>query len=173
MPPTSLDGWFSAVVDRYERPLVAYALRHVHDLDAARDAVQDVFIKLHGEVLIDRADIEGRLAQWLFTVCRNRCIDHLRSHAVSRKAEAMDLAAQPSAAAPPSAALEHAEATSQVLAALNQLPPRQQEVLRLKFHHDLSYADIATITALSVTNVGFLLSTGLATLRQQLAGVQS
>lgn len=173
MPPNPLDGWFSAVVDRYERPLVAYALRHVHDLDAARDVVQDVFIKLHAEAVADRAGIEARLAQWLFTVCRNRCIDHQRSHAVSRKADAMDLAIQPSANAAPSAAIEHAEATSQVLAALTTLPARQQEVIRLKFQQGLSYADIAAVTALSVANVGFLLSTGLATLRQQLAGVQS
>ena len=170
MPRSDLDGWFTATVDRYERPLVAYALRYVHDLDAARDAVQDVFIKLHAVMAQDEEDIEPRLAQWLFTVCRNRCIDHQRSHAVSRKADAMDLSSQSSTAAPPGAPLELAETTAQVLAALNRLPQRQQEVLRLKFQQGLSYADIAAVTTLSVANVGFLLSTGLATLRQEFAG---
>ena len=173
MPPSALDGWFTAVVDRYERPLVAYALRYVHDLDAARDVVQDVFVTLHGAAIQDLAGMEARLAPWLFTVCRNRCIDHQRSHAVSRKADAMDLATQPSSAAPPSAAIEQAEVSSQVLSALSQLPARQQEVLRLKFQQGLSYADIAAVTTLSVANVGFLLSTGLAALRQQLAGAQA
>ncbi len=173
MPLPALDGWFTTVVDRYERPLVAYALRYVHDLDAARDVVQDVFITLHGEAVQDQAGMAARLAPWLFTVCRNRCLDHQRSHAVSRKADSMNLATQPSSAALPSAAIEHAETSSQVLAALSQLPPRQQEVLRLKFHQGLSYADIAAVTTLSVANVGFLLSTGLATLRQQLAGAHS
>jgi RNA polymerase sigma factor (sigma-70 family) len=173
MPPSAFDGWFTTVVDRYERPLVAYALRYVHDLDAARDVVQDVFITLHGLAVQDQEGMAARLAPWLFTVCRNRCIDHQRSHAVSRKADAMDLATQTSSAAAPGAAIEHAETRSQVLAALSQLPPRQQEVLRLKFEQGLSYADIAAVTTLSVTNVGFLLSTGLATLRQQLAGAHS
>ena len=173
MPSPALDGWFTAVVDRYERPLVAYALRYVHDLDTARDVVQDVFVTLHGEALKDREGMEVRLAPWLFTVCRNRCIDHQRSHDVSRKADAMDLAMQPSSAAPPSAAIEQAEISSQVLNALSLLPARQQEVLRLKFQQGLSYADIAAVTTLSVANVGFLLSTGLAALRQHLAGAQS
>ena len=169
MPPSSQDGWFSSTVDRYERPLVAYALRYVHDLEAARDCVQDVFVRLHAQ---ERGDVEGHLAQWLFTACRNRCIDHQRSHAVSRKADAMDLATQSSSAAPPGAAIERAETASQVLAALAGLPERQQEVIRLKFQQDLSYADIAAVTSLSVANVGFLLSTGLATLRQRFAGAQ-
>ncbi len=166
---SSADGWFTATVERYERPLVAYALRYVHDLEAARDVVQDVFVKLHTEIATDRDGIEARLAQWLFTVCRNRCIDHQRCHAVSRKAT-MDLATQHSTdAVAPDAPLVQAETTSQVLAALALLPPRQQEVIRLKFHQGLSYADIAAVTSLSVSNVGFLISTGLATLRQQFA----
>lgn len=171
MPPPSEDGWFTATVERYERPLVAYALRYVHDLEAARDVVQDVFMKLHAEITADpsgRSDLEARLAQWLFTVCRNRCIDHQRSHAVSRKST-MDLVTQPSAADAPDAPLVEAETTGQVLAALALLPARQQEVIRLKFHQGLSYADIAAVTALSVSNVGFLISTGLATVRQQLS----
>src|SRR4051812_3426796 len=133
MPAQStVDGWFTATVERYERPLVAYALRYVHDLEAARDVVQDVFVKLHTEIAADRAGIEARLAQWLFTVCRNRCIDHQRSHAVSRKAT-VDLATQHSADAAPDAPLVQSETTAQVLAALATLPPRQQEVIRLKF----------------------------------------
>jgi RNA polymerase sigma-70 factor (ECF subfamily) len=166
---TDLDAWFTATVDRYERPLVAYALRFVHDLEAARDIVQDTFVKLHAEMQDDRERVEGHLAQWLFTVCRNRCCDHQRSHSVRRKSPSMDLATQPSAAPPPGTSLEQTEIAAQVRAALATLPPRQQEVIRLKFHQGLSYAEIAAVTALSVSNVGFLISTGLATVRQQFA----
>ena len=169
MPPSPDDGWFASTVERYERPLVAYALRYVHDLEAARDCVQDTFVKLHGQ---ERSAVDGHLAQWLFTACRNRCIDHQRSHAVSRKADAMDLAIHPSPTTPPGAELERSETTQRVLAAISALPSRQQEVIRLKFQEGLSYADIAAVTSLSVANVGFLLSTGLAAVRTQFAGVQ-
>jgi RNA polymerase sigma factor (sigma-70 family) len=169
MPASPDDGWFASTVERYERPLVAYALRYVHDLESARDCVQDTFVKLHGQ---ERSVVEGHLAQWLFTACRNRCIDHQRSHAVSRKADAMDLAIHPSPTTPPEADLERSETTQRVLAAISALPPRQQEVILLKFQQGLSYADIAAVTSLSVANVGFLLSTGLAAVRTQFAGVQ-
>ncbi len=49
------------------------------------------------------------------------------------------------------------------------LPANQQECIRLKFQHGLSYKQISQVTDLSVTNVGFLIHTGLKTLRKQLS----
>ena len=48
------------------------------------------------------------------------------------------------------------------------LPPNQQEVLRLKFQHSLSYREISSITGLSETNVGFLIHVGIKRLRELL-----
>jgi RNA polymerase sigma-70 factor (ECF subfamily) len=50
---------------------------------------------------------------------------------------------------------------------LNTLPANQQEVIRLKFQGDLSYLEISRITSLSVSNVGFLIHTGLKTIREK------
>ena len=70
------DGpWVRAAVDRFEGPLTLYAARLLGDADAARDVVQDTFLRLCAQ---DRAAIESRLAEWLFTVCRNRALDVLR-----------------------------------------------------------------------------------------------
>ena len=52
------------------------------------------------------------------------------------------------------------------------LPPRQQEVLQLKFQNDLSYQQISEITELSVSNVGVLIHNALKTLRQRYGGLQ-
>jgi RNA polymerase sigma-70 factor (ECF subfamily) len=54
------------------------------------------------------------------------------------------------------------------VAFLGDLPANQQEAIRLKFQHELSYKQIAEVTQLSVSNVGFLIHTGLKTLRQRL-----
>ena len=48
---------------------------------------------------------------------------------------------------------------------INQLPPRQQEVIRLKFQSGFSYKEISRITGLSVSNVGFIIHTAVKTLR--------
>jgi RNA polymerase sigma-70 factor (ECF subfamily) len=49
------------------------------------------------------------------------------------------------------------------------LPRNQQECIRLKFQSGLSYKQISDVTNLTATNVGFLIHTGLKTLRQRLA----
>ena len=41
-------------------------------------------------------------------------------------------------------------------------------MIRLKFQHGLSYKQIAEVTQLSVSNVGFLIHTGLKALRERL-----
>ena len=64
-------------------------------------------------------------------------------------------------------ALEKEEQLEDVLKILTTLPANQQEVIRLKFQGDLSYAEISRITDLSVSNVGFLIHTGLKTIREK------
>ena len=75
---------------------------------------------------------------------------------------------QESADPPPPAALERKESESRVLGLLGTLPANQQEVIRLKFQHGLSYREISRVTKLTQSNVGFLIHTGLKALRQQL-----
>ena len=65
------------------------------------------------------------------------------------------------------AVLEKEEQLTEVLKVLDTLPPNQQEVLRLKFQGDLSYLEISRITNLSVSNVGFLIHTGLKSIRER------
>ena len=67
--------WVLAALDQYEGRLLRYAQRLLGNLDEARDVVQFVFLRLCNQ-LPDQ--IDDRLAQWLYTVCRNRALDVLR-----------------------------------------------------------------------------------------------
>jgi len=67
----------------------------------------------------------------------------------------------------PSEQIEQEEASGFLLRIISTLPPRQQEVLQLKFQNDLSYQQISEITKLSVSHVGVLIHTALKTLRQR------
>ncbi len=64
---------------------------------------------------------------------------------------------------------ERRDAARHVLRLLDDLPPNQQEVIRLKFQNSLSYREISTVTGLSVSNVGYLIHIGLKTIRRRLA----
>ena len=159
--------WVRGTVAKYEKPLTRYAA-HVlgGDVERARDLVQEVFLRLCDQ---DRAKVGSHAAEWLYTVCRNLAID------VKRKERRMRLLGDAQADSyaddqpAPGESVENEDSYSGVVRAMRGLPDNQQEVLRLKFQHDLSYKQISQVTSLSVTNVGFLIHTALKTLRRQLA----
>ena len=63
---------------------------------------------------------------------------------------------------------ERRESAAQVLRLLEGLPVNQREVIRLKFQNGFSYQEISRISGHSVSNVGFLIHTGLKTIRGQM-----
>ncbi len=100
---------------------------------------------------------------WLFTVTRNRALDHVRKYS---RIIAMPMPEErPSHAPSPDEELATRDSANSLLKLLDTLTPNQREVVRLKFQNDLSYKEIADITGLTVTNVGFLLHIGLKKLR--------
>ncbi len=159
-PDTS---WVPSVIADYEKPLTRYAAHITGDVERAKEVVQDTFLKLCRQ---KPAEIRNHLAQWLYTVCRNRALDVRRKE--RRMTGISDAQLQQAYSGPElSAALEKEEQFADVLKILNTLPANQQEVLRLKFQSDLSYDEISQITSLTVSNVGFLIHTGLKTIRER------
>ena len=155
-------------VREFETPLVGYATGITHDLEAARDIVQDTFLKLYTQEDPSRLDGPG-LKAWLFTVCRNRALDWLRrrKRLVSLDASPVDTIASTDPGPHESAA--DGEETAEILRFFRRLPDNQAECLRLKFQNDLTYRQIAPMTRPSVPKVGFLIHTGLKRLRQLLS----
>jgi RNA polymerase sigma factor (sigma-70 family) len=155
-----------AAVREFERPLVAYA-QHLlgGDAERARDVVQEAFFRLCAE---PRERVERHVREWLYAVCRNLAIDIRRKERRMRvMGDAMG-EEYVSRDAEPDEALEREDAYANVLGALQGLSANQQEVVRLKFQHGMSYKQISEVTHLSVTNVGFLLHMAIKTLRQRL-----
>ena len=166
--PDPVDVSFIArALEKHEAALVHYVYRLTHDLELARDVVQDAFLKLLNE---DQKTIEGHLTQWLYQVCRNKALDIRKKERRMRLMADEVLDSNSAAITSPIDDLQNRETHSAVLTMLDQLPVNQQEVIRLKFQQGLSYKQISSITQLSVTNVGFLIHTGIKTLRQKLTG---
>ena len=163
------DLWMRAVMKRYELPLVQYAQRITGCRERARDAAQDTFLRLGrlGPGALGPDDA----AKWLFTVCRNRSLDICRKEQRMTYLDQDAAEAEPSREPDPAESLARKEATGFLLRILEKLPPRQQEVIQLKFQNGLSYQQISEITQLSVSNVGFLLHRGIKALREQHASL--
>ena len=158
-------AWMKTVLDEYEGPLTRYAARITGDIDAARDVVQETFLRLCTE---DAARINRRLPQWLFTVCRSRALDVRRKDNRTRANSEVAFNLRESCDRDPSGVAEDREGSSRVLRAMGLLPDNQQEVIHLRFQNGMSYKEIASVSDLSVSNVGFLIHTALKTVREKL-----
>jgi RNA polymerase sigma-70 factor (ECF subfamily) len=154
----------------HEGPLLRYARRLVGNTETARDVVQETFLRLCRE---DPGRLNGCLREWLYTVCRNHAFDVRRK---DRRMTTMSLVESPPErpaertrpAAAPEPTAEARESSGIAMRMVNALPENQQDVIRLRFQAGLSYKEIAAVTGLSVTNVGFLLHTAIKTIRERM-----
>lgn len=158
----SQDDFVRKALADYESSLIGYAVGFLHDVERARDVVQDTFIRLYHQ---DMEKVRDGLKTWLFTVCRNRALDVLRKEKRLVGLEDDELARVPAVRRDPSERADIQERIGQVHEALNRLSENQREVILLKFEQGLSYQEISEVTGLSTGNVGFLLHAGLKRLR--------
>jgi len=160
-------GWLLEAVDHYEQPLTRYARRLLGDIDLAADAVQHAFVKLCAE---SRSRVGERVAPWLYRVCRNRAVDHLR-HAGREQALADgDTLAHGAATEPldrdvdPAVAAERSDLATRLRTLLLALPAPQRETIDL-WCEGFTYREIAGITGRQEGHVRVLAHRGLAALR--------
>lgn len=160
-------GWVMEAVELYELPLLRYARRLVGDVDLAADAVQHAFVKLCEE---SRDRLDGRVAPWLFRVCRNRVVDHLRrsgrEHALHDDSGGESAAAghAGSREADPALSAERADLAMRLRELLRDLPAPQREAIDL-WCEGLTYRQIAEVTGRQEGHVRVLAHRGLTALR--------
>jgi RNA polymerase sigma factor (sigma-70 family) len=150
---------------RFEIPLLQFATRITGDRERARDVVQETFVKFQNNGAFQNPEP----ATWLFTVCRNGALNICRKERRMQYLDEELIEARAAEQPMPFERLEQQEAAGFLLKIVATLPPRQQEVLQLKFQNELSYQQIAEITKTTPNNVGVLIHTALKTLRQKYA----
>jgi RNA polymerase sigma factor (sigma-70 family) len=154
---------FDELLRRFEVPLLQYATRITGNNERARDVVQETFIKLQR----NGAVAPEKTATWLFTVCRNAALNVCRKERRMMYLDETVIESREDEQPMPFERIEQREASGFLTKILATLPPRQQEVLQLKFQNDLSYQQIAEIMKTTANGVGVLIHTALKTLRQR------
>ncbi|MGI9473872.1 MAG: RNA polymerase sigma factor [Rubripirellula sp.] len=162
------EAWLGLVFREHQRQLLAYATHLMGDADRAGDVVQDAFVRLCKQ---PRDQVEDRVRQWLYTVCRNRAMDILKKE---NRMKALDDAngSQVSRDGDPQRMAQRRDTARKAGTLIGALPKHQQEVIRLKVESDMSYREISELTGLTVSNVGYLLHTGLKSIRLRLATIE-
>ncbi len=157
--------WIADALAEFGDALTRYTARLLGDGDRARDVVQEAFVRLCRQ---DPDNLDGRVGPWLFTVCRNRALDIRRHEGRVEIQGGTALAAAASGDPSPPAAAMNAEQGRRLLALLDTLSERQQEIVRLRFGQGFSYRQIAEVTGLTVGNVGFQIHTAVKSLREKM-----
>lgn len=154
--------WMRSLVDAHAANLTRYVASILRDADGAKDVVQDAFLRLWQE---PRANVEDHVLPWLFRVCRNRALDVRRKGGRMKRLDEASAERAATDAPSPEAVAEQQDNHARILQMMQALPENQQEVVRLKFQNGMSYKEIASVTDLTVSNVGFLLHKAINTLR--------
>ena len=160
--PQEFESFIEQAVTDYESSLIGYARTYLYDLDRARDVVQDTFIRLCKQ---DPEKVKVHLKSWLFTVCRNRCLDVIRKN---KRIEPLDEVGWRKIAShddSPTEKAEHNDRYLDVMRYMDRLSDNQKEVILLKFQQGLSYEEIERVTGLTSGNIGFLIHAGMKRLR--------
>jgi RNA polymerase sigma-70 factor (ECF subfamily) len=147
-------------IERFEKPLISYAKQITGDLDSARDAVQETFLRLSRQ---DLEKLEPRLAPWLYFVCRNCAMDYRRKN--GRYQELLEEEDLPLEMCPRQTLVDE-EDKQQLAALVARLTARQRELLKLKFEADLTYKEMAEVMKMSISNIGVQLHETIRTLRK-------
>ena len=157
---------FELLYRRYVRPLFGLALRRLGDRGHAEDAVQEAFAAIWRSASTYRPE-RGAAGGWLYTVARNAIVDRLRRNGLSTDAELPELVS--SEPGPPEQA-EDSYVSVRVHRALEELQPREREVIELAYWSGLSQSEVADYLGLPLGTVKTRTRSGLARLASLLEG---
>ncbi len=165
--PISHESWIRAALEHYESKLIRYAWGITGSRELACDVVQDTFLKL---CTAERAKVEGHLAPWLYTVCRNRAFDVRKKEGRMSVLDKEQSEARASDAPLPDTEAARGEDREAILGVLGNLPEQQQEIFKLKFEHGMTYREIAKVMEMPLSSVSATLTKALRTMRLRLNG---
>ncbi len=160
---SSDESEFTRVYEAHLWQVYGFLAYRVRERDTAEDLTQATFERaLRAWPRFDPRKASERT--WLLVIARNLLIDYQRRDRPELPGE-IDERRLPQVSGPEEQFTERAD----LHAALQQLSERERELIALRFGADLTGAEIARLTGLSLANVQQILSRALRRLRALLA----
>jgi RNA polymerase sigma factor (sigma-70 family) len=139
---------FETLYARHKGPLYRFVLRSVKRPAEADELFQDIWMK--AIEARSRYEPRAKFSTWLYTIARNRFVDHWRAKGLALvpleadDGTTLDVPAGPSA--DPQRRAEARQSVTRLLEAIAALPAAQREAFLLHEEAGLSVAEIATVT---------------------------
>jgi len=151
---------YGALVERYERGVLAAVLPVLRDLHAAQDVVQDVFVQCYTKLSTLRD--ESRFGHWLMKIARREAVRAARRQRKRPLPEVVE-----DVAANAGRVLDD-EDNRRLLDCVRRLPEHEQLVVALHYFDGHGVAEIARLTGRPVGTVTKQLSRAIERLRGQM-----
>ncbi len=172
-------GAFETLLVRYRAPIFNFLLRSARDHGRAEELYQDVWIKVVERCGEFRGD--AKFSTWLYTIARNRCIDHqrkmkFRDHAsldAPQSGSGPPVGERVASFGPSTEQLASGQQLRERLAqAVEGLPDEQREVFLLRQLQGLAFKEIAEVVGASPNTVKSRMRYALERLRQLLGDLK-
>ena len=151
---------FEELLERYEGPIFRACLRILGNTEDARDAAQEVFMKLHRNLRSFSAERE--FSPWLYQIAVNECRDRLRKRREFVPLDDLPLADH---SAGPERDASDSERRRILKDGLTRLPEAERAAIVLREIEGLSTAEAAAILGNTEQTVRSQISKGTARLK--------
>jgi len=164
---------FAELVMRYQKPIFNLMYRHTHNMEEAADLSQDVFIKVFDRLWTFRTN--RRFFPWLYGLALNRVRDWHRKEKRRIEYPAHDGLDHYAKAilSDQQQHVENQEKLLQLQEAIHLLPEETRELLILRYQHECSIREVATVFGLSESSTKMRIKRGLAKLHALLTTRQN
>jgi RNA polymerase sigma-70 factor (ECF subfamily) len=162
---------FAALVTLHERFVYNLALRTLNNPEDAADVAQDAFVRAW--MALGEFREQSQFRTWLYRIVLNLCLNRVprlrRELQDLTHEEMVDLPETEPASTNPAASLEENELRSFLHREIDQLPEQYRLLVSLRYQHELSYDEIASMVGLPVGTVKTGLFRAKARLREALS----
>jgi RNA polymerase sigma-70 factor (ECF subfamily) len=155
---------FEVSFKEYYAPLCRYAYSFILDQDESEDLVQDIFLKI-----CDKSpSIESSLSSYLYRAVKNACINQMKKKVQLTIVPIEEIEDQVEVEFELNREENMTQIEEKVERAINNLPPKCQEIFLMRRNMQMSYNEIATSLDISKKTIENQMNLAIKKLRSQL-----
>ena len=155
--------WLGILLQRYTLLLLGVCMKYLKDEDEAKDAVQQVFLKVIQE--LHKYKVEY-FKSWLYMVAKNHCLMRIREKQGKMMVEITDRFNGETETAADKGSLRLEDLTYQFMNdSLKELNPEQQQCVTLFYLEKKSYQEVSERTGFSLLQVKSYIQNGKRNLK--------
>ncbi len=154
--------WLGILLERYTMLLLGVSMKYLKNEEAAKDAVQQVFLKAINELHKYKVDY---FKSWIYMITKNHCLMQLRNKNRFSTGINDQAFADPTEPDIKNSHVEKEKVLTNMAAALLQLNKEQQLCVTLFYLEKKSYQEIALHTGYSIMHVKSYIQNGKRNLK--------